>query len=83
MLPANLKSFQTIILKRKKHSVLIVGIWCSGNTTDFDSVALGSIPSIPAKISRYSTMDSTRRYERWDPGSIPGSGSILKLVISG
>lgn len=26
----------------------LLGIWCNGNTTDFDSVILGSSPSIPA-----------------------------------
>ena len=25
-----------------------VGVWCNGNTVDFDSTALGSIPGTPA-----------------------------------
>ena len=25
-----------------------IGIWCNGNTTDFDSVVVGSSPAIPA-----------------------------------
>lgn len=28
-------------------------------------------------------MDSTRRYERWDPGSIPGGGSTYSSLSSG
>ena len=30
-------------------STSFVGILCNGSTTDFDSVSLGSIPSVPAK----------------------------------
>ena len=29
-------------------STSFVGILCNGSTTDFDSVSLGSIPSVPA-----------------------------------
>ncbi len=27
-----------------------LGVWCNGNTTDFDSVILGSNPSTPAAV---------------------------------
>lgn len=30
---------------KKAQSDYFVGVWSSGNSTDFDSVALGSIPS--------------------------------------
>ena len=33
-----------------------IGIWCNGNTADFDSVILGSSPSIPANHSLVSLM---------------------------
>ncbi len=57
------------------YSVLLLGYSVTIRTTDFDSVGLGLTPSTPAKISRLSTVDSTRRYERWDTGSIPVGGS--------
>ena len=31
-------------------NVLSGGIWCSGSTRDFESLSLGSIPSIPSII---------------------------------
>ncbi len=33
------------------YSSLVVGVWCSSNTLDFDSSILGAIPSTPAKKS--------------------------------
>ena len=35
---------------------LVVGVWCSSNTLDFDSSILGAIPSTPAKINTFYYM---------------------------
>ena len=35
---------------------LVVGVWCSSNTLDFDSSILGAIPSTPAKIKPFDYM---------------------------
>jgi hypothetical protein len=45
---SKLKNFKTIIFEKKKHSVLFVGVWCNDNTTGFELVVLGLIPSTPA-----------------------------------
>ena len=37
------------------YKFISVGIWCNGNTTGFELVILGSIPSIPAKFYRSVT----------------------------
>ena len=49
--------------------------WCNGNTTDFDSVVLGSNPSRGAKQCLFRSMDRIRCYERRDGGSIPSRGA--------
>ena len=40
-----------------------VGVWCNGNTVDFDSTALGSIPGTPA-ILKHILMPIGNRVDR-------------------
>ena len=35
--------------ERLAESTLYIGVWCIGNTDDFDSSIVGSNPAIPAK----------------------------------
>ena len=66
---------------------ITVGVWCNGNTTDFDSVVPGSSPGMPAKFCLCSLMVKTRAYtspkHRPDKpacaGSSPARGTIYGL----
>ena len=55
---------------KKAHSVLIIGGWCNGNTTDFDSVVPGSSPGSSAIIYRVRIVDNTLACEAGNIGSI-------------
>jgi len=48
-----------------------VGLWCNGNTTDFDSVILGSNPSRPAKYAPFVYRFRTLPFHGRKRGSIP------------
>lgn len=43
-----LSPYYKIISKKKR--LLQIGLWCNGNTSDFDSEILGSNPSSPTPI---------------------------------
>jgi hypothetical protein len=55
-----------------------VGLWCNGNTTDFDSVVSGSSPDRPANISALGEMDIISVFETEGGSSIlSGPAKIL------
>ncbi len=44
----------------QKHvKVFLIGLWCKGSTTDFDSVCLGSNPSNPTNLASNSEVFCT------------------------
>ncbi len=57
-----------------------VGVWCNGNTTDFDSVVPGSSPGMPAKHSGFGEMDIIFVFETKVMGSIPVSPAIFRRL---
>jgi|Laugresbdmm110dd_1035094.scaffolds.fasta_scaffold72887_2 hypothetical protein len=60
----------------------IIREWCNGNTTDFDSVILGSSPSSRAKLSRLSIMDNTVGFYPTNVGSIPAGETKLRMLTA-
>ena len=55
-------------------STSFVGTLCNGSTTDFDSVSLGSIPSVPA-ITKIAHQVEHRSEEPGVVGSSPTLGT--------
>ena len=60
----------------------VVREWCRGNTTDFDSVVLGSIPSSRATYASVAQPVEQRTFNPLVVGSTPATRTINMLLRS-